>query len=184
MGNVQNLVGQSGTLAQGMSFSYTYNQGPDAYVDEFDAAGGTVCFRDQSSIGRVINYGPGSYRTITSAVIYGAQRGADRNRLMAAYVNYLVYGLGLEGGAPIRTASEFLATPNPACAGSVRFSAAGQYDRVTITGADGRTVAEISLSGQDTRTAIWDCRAAPAGTYIARVTGSSGTVVREFVVLR
>ena len=74
--------------------------------------------------------------------------------------------------------------PSPARAGLVRFAIAGQYDRLTIAGADGRAVAELELAGQGVRAAAWNCRGVPAGTYVARATGRSGAVSRQFIVLR
>ncbi len=167
-----------------MSFTYPYNQGPDAYVDLLDAAGGAVCFRDQSNNGRVVSYNPGSYRTITSAVIYGAQTGADRDRLMAAYANFLTTGLGLENGGQATPSSGIHLSSNPVRGGSVSFLAGDGFRHVSVLGSDGRVLANLTLAGTDRRSATWYCGDAPAGTYVARLSGKAGIVSRTFVVTR
>jgi len=181
LGNVQTLVGQSGTFAQNLGTTYAYNEGPDAYVDEFDAAGGTVCLRDQSSIGRVVSFDAGTYRTVTSSVIFGAQRGPDRGRLMQACAAFLVYGLGLAGKELPGVGPALLVAPNPVRGGLVRFSSAGRYDRVTVVGMDGRSVAELDLRAG---AGNLDCAQIPTGAYVARATGPSGAVSRTFIVAR
>lgn len=140
-----------------------------------------MCLRDQSAIGRVVSYSPGTYRTVTSAVIFGAQRGPDRGRLMQAYTDFLVYGLGLAGRDLPGVGPSLLVAPNPVRAGLVRFSSAGRYDRITVVGVDGRSVVELSPVAGD---AHMDCSELPTGAYVAWAMGPNGAVSQTFVVAR
>ncbi len=178
-GNVSSLAGQPGTLAQGMSFTYPYGEGPDSWVDEFDAAGGAVCLRDQSSTGRVVSYKlTGGYRTVCSAVIFGALRGPDRNRLMRAYLNHLLHGTGLaEPDRGVRSAGQVRVSPNPA-SGLVEFQTTGRASSVVVLDASGRSVTECCITDGK---ALWDASSVPAGTYFVVDKGSGQTV--PFVLL-
>jgi len=104
-GNVITLTGQSGSIAEGKTYNYLYQQGPDHYVDAISSNGGTIFFNDQTDTGRAVSYsGPtNSYRAIHSTIIFGALQESlnTRNELMASYMEYLT---GLTG---------IVATPNP-----------------------------------------------------------------------
>lgn len=89
----------------GMRFDYDAyrNEEPDAFVDEFNAAGGEVVMRSRragnQSNARVMRYAGGgetNYKTITSSVIFGALKNGDfmKKDLMAKYVEFF----GITGG--------------------------------------------------------------------------------------
>jgi hypothetical protein len=125
-GNVQNVAGQTGTFADGLTYDYLYQQVPDNYVDWIGSNNGTIYFTSQDSEGRAVNYsGPsGAYRAIHSAVILGAMSNgttkSTKNELMDMYVDYLTELIGVEERE--RTVvSNLTVYPNPAF-GSVSLS--------------------------------------------------------------
>lgn len=93
IGNIENITGQNSTIAQGLDYSYLYQQGPDSYVDLISANSGTVIYESQDQSGRVVIYEDPitGYRTIHSTLIFGALRdGTDlKQDLMAVYLDYL-----------------------------------------------------------------------------------------------
>lgn len=83
----------------GMSFDYSsYRKDePDAFVDEFNAAGGEVVVRSRragnQSNARVVRFAPSGeagYKAITSSLIFGAlaDGGYKKKRLMARYLEF------------------------------------------------------------------------------------------------
>jgi hypothetical protein len=182
-GNVQNLTGAAGSFVDGLDFGYQYQQGPDNYVDEFGAAGGTVFYSDQSAIGRAVYYAGDGYRTIVSAVIFGALGPGDESGLMSGYMDYLVTGTGvLEGPGPALT-GRLTATPNPVLpGGSVRINLPFRTNgTLTVFDAFGRAVREQHVSGTSADVGLRDM---PAGTYFALLTGTNGSHNLSFVVTR
>jgi hypothetical protein len=99
LGNVQNVMGQGGSLGEGFGYEYLYNEGPDSYVDDINANGGTIFFTSQDALNRAISYdGPSNnYRAIHSTFIFGALRDGSRNKdeLMAAYLDYVLSAPGV-----------------------------------------------------------------------------------------
>lgn len=139
-GNVSALNGVSGTFAAGLSFSYPFGTGPDSYVDVLGSAGGTVWLTDQASRGRAVHHRSSSWRTVLSAVIYGALSAERRSVLLAGIANYLLYGtaiarpeptpavgrIGLAGN-PVRAGRQVALLLPPDCRGPVAvFDAAGR----------------------------------------------------------
>lgn len=181
-GNVQTLTGASGTFAAGLSPGYLYQQGPDNYVDQFAANGGTLLFRDQSSIGRVVYHATVSSRTVCSAVIYGAMSQPARSRVMRGYTNYLLYGAGLVEQEGTRLENRGIGiSPSPA-RGAVRFSVSRNVGKVLVCDAAGRLVAVCPVFGG---AAVWNGRSSdgqlvPPGAYFCRAGDETGlfTVVR------
>ena len=166
-----------------MTLGYPYAGNPDAWLDMFGESGGTMFLTDQGSSGRAVYHSPGTYRTICSAVIFGALTpSADRARLMSAYMDYLLYGLGVAEQVPARL-ERLSVGPNPAVSGrAVRFQAPPGARRLTVLDVSGRTVADLSL-GAGERTANWTPQVAP-GTYLVRATGPALDRSRPFVVVR
>ncbi|KPJ74403.1 hypothetical protein AMJ52_00700 [candidate division TA06 bacterium DG_78] len=99
LGNVQNVTGQGGSLGEGLSYDYLYNQGPDSYVDYINANGGTILFKSQDALNRAISCdGPSNnYRAIHSTFIFGALRDGSKNKdeLMATYMDYVLSAPGV-----------------------------------------------------------------------------------------
>lgn len=99
-GNVRSLAGQTSTIAEGLTYDYLFQEGPDHYVDAISSNGGTIFLTDQNDTGRAVSYsGPtNSYRAIHSTIIFGAlQENANtRNELMARYMTYLTGSTSLE----------------------------------------------------------------------------------------
>lgn len=91
---VRSVSGQSGTIAQGLDYSYLYQQAPDSYVDLISANSGTMIYQCQNPSGRAIIYEDptSAYRTIHSTFIFGALRDGTsvKQDLMAAYLDYLL----------------------------------------------------------------------------------------------
>ncbi len=139
-------------------------------MDELATNGGTLLFRDQSSLGRVVCHRPGSSRTICSAVIYGAMSQPVRRQVMKGYINYLLYGTGIAESETVQPERDAISiTPNPT-RGLVRFSVAPQIQQLTITDITGRIVATCPVSGGN---AVWtgrqsDGQPVPSGVYFCQ----------------
>lgn len=185
VGNVQNLTGQSNTFAQGINLGYLYQQGPDNYVDEIGTNGGTIYFRDQSGIGRAIYYQEGNYRTIFSAVIFGALQGSQRENLMRSYVQYLLSGTGIEEEKR-ETALKIM--PNPVIAkGKVLLQIPEEIKSVRVFNASGQLLKEWHLNSHNQKVILWDFLGAngkrlPAGTYLISASGSY-TLTQSLILL-
>jgi len=123
-GNVITLTGQSGSIAEGKTYGYLYQQGPDHYVDAISSNGGTIFFIDQTDTGRAVSYGgpTNSYRAIHSTIIFGALQETlnTRNELMASYMEYLTDLTGIKDEPkPINSGANNLTIfPNPFVAAS------------------------------------------------------------------
>jgi hypothetical protein len=184
-GNVQSLAGEPGTFADGMSFEYPYQQGPDSYVDEFDAAGGTVVLRSQDSIGRTVCYETSTYRTIASSTIFGASSGTKSDALMSAYMDYLLLGTGIvQGDRPGMTAA-LTVVPSVARVGrTVRLLTSGPAREVSLHDVTGRLVTSWRLPSGDAVTA-WDVGSEVApGTYFLQVRAGGRLETRSLTVVR
>lgn len=118
-GNVISVTGQSGSIAEGKTYNYLYQQGPDHYVDAISSNGGTIFFIDQTDTGRAVSYGgpTNSYRAIHSTIIFGALQESlnTRNELMGSYMEYLTGLTGIKDEPkPINLGTNNLVTyPNP-----------------------------------------------------------------------
>ena len=194
-GNVQTMTGQSGTFGQGLDLGYMYQQPPDAYVDQIEANGGTVLYRDQSGIGRAVCYaGPtNSYRAVHMATTFGALRTSDvqRDLLATALVDYLLELSGI-GSGPGREprALALTVTPNPAVL-QVKFRyRSAKPGRLEVFDAAGKSVAAwntapsagfglVHWNGTDRSSR----RLAP-GCYSARFATSEGTILQRLVVAK
>ena len=188
-GNVQDLVAPYGSFARGLDVGYLYRENPDNYVDEFGANGGTIVYEDQSQIGRVVSYNHSGYRTICSSVIFGAMQGANRDRLMAAYVRFLLTGAAIEDRdltelpgnsdripritTPVR--SGFLTIHlNP------RFLDSSNPLSVSIFDASGRPILHSAICTLTFEMPL----DLPAGTYFCRLTAKGSTYSLPFIVIR
>ena len=159
-----------------------YQAPPDEYVDEFGAGTGTLLLQDQAGKGRVVFRETASYRTMVSGVIAGAMQGPDRERLLAKYVSFLLYGDGVAEQHTPRVAAGFSVSPNPLNGnGTVRFMVPpGQAASLAIFDAFGRIV--MNAPAVDAVVSInLDL---PAGTYFARLVTPAGTQTLPLVVVR
>uniref|UniRef100_A0A7C3UQ64 T9SS type A sorting domain-containing protein n=1 Tax=candidate division WOR-3 bacterium TaxID=2052148 RepID=A0A7C3UQ64_UNCW3 len=183
-GNVQNLIGQPNTFAQGINLSYLYQQGPDNYVDELGEQGGRLYFLDQNGIGRGIYYRGGNYRTILSSVIFGALQGTERTRLLRSYLQYLLSGTGMEEEKekPILTI-----TPNPVSLSQrMKIKIPEGIERVAVFNSSGRLIREWKI--QKGKTLFWDLLAeekigVSPGTYFLLASGSGKRISQSFILL-
>ncbi len=188
-GNVSSLTGEAGTFAEGLSFGYPYAQGPDAWVDVFGANGGQLLMRDQGNTGRAVCNEADGYRTVCSAVIYGALGVEDRVALMSEYVDFLTVGAGtvepsVPGGAGPRIGAE----PNPVRLGNrVSLALPAGARGFTVHDATGRLVAGGTAGAGGT--ADWDLhsgsgRLVNPGTYFVRPAGPDRPGAEPLVVVR
>jgi hypothetical protein len=184
-GNVQSLTGEPGTFAEGMSFGYPYQQGPDSWVDEFGSAGGTVVLRSQDNIGRTVCYETSTYRTIASSTIFGASSGTKSDALMSAYMDYLVLGSGISEGSAPAAAPAATVTPSVARVGAgVRFATSGPARSLTVLDVCGRSVASWQVpAGSAVTTWNVGSNVAP-GAYFLRVRGGERSSTHPLAVVR
>jgi hypothetical protein len=184
-GNVQSLAGESGTFADGLSLTYPYQGPPDAWVDELGADGGTVILRSQENTGRAVCHSGSSYRTVVSATIFGAMTGTDRSALMAAYMDYLLLGLGVGNAGDPAVSFGLAVEPSVARVGqNVSFRLSGPARELAVLDCLGRAVAVWRLES-GTGTTSW--RVGPdltPGTYFLRVSGNGRTETHPLVVVR
>lgn len=192
-GNVQHISGLSGTIVDVLSLDYLYNAGPDYYVDIISANGGTLLFESQDSKGRVVSYsGPSNnYRTINSAVVFGALRDgtSSKNELMGIYMDYLTGTItGIEGDDPERRT--LLSFQNP-CYGSININlslpSSGNVS-ITIYDTAGHLVAEISEGclTEGEHNIVWngsDGRQMETGTYLLLIQTEEYEISRKLLVL-
>jgi hypothetical protein len=184
-GNVQSLTGEPSTFAEGMSFEYPYQQGPDSWVDEFGSAGGTVVLRSQDRIGRTVCYEASTYRTIASSTIFGASSEAKSDALMSAYMDYLVLGTGItERTAPTAQATGTV-TPSVVRVGAaIRFATSGPARSLTVLDVCGRSVASWQVPAGSAVT-TWNIGSSIApGAYFMRVRSSASSSTQSFAVVR
>lgn len=178
------MTGQSGTFGQGLNFGYPYQQGPDSYVDELDAAGGTVVLRSQDNVGRAVCFAGSDYRTVLSATIFSALGGTDRRALMESCMNYLLYGTGVgEHGRPAAPASVSV-VPSVVRAGrAIQLRSSGPARQLAVLDVSGRTMATWRL-GAGEATVTWDAGPAAPGAYFLQARSSGRTETRSFAVVR
>jgi hypothetical protein len=184
-GNVQSLSGEAGTLAEGMSFAYLYQQEPDSYVDELGADGGTVVIRSQDNVGRVISKETPTYRTVLSSIIFGATSGTDREALLAGVVGYLLPGAGISLGGTQRPAPRAAIVPSVARVGrAVRLETSGPARELRVLDVAGKTLTEWQLpTGEAVTTWNVGNDVAP-GAYFMQVRAAGRAVAHRFTVVR
>jgi hypothetical protein len=184
-GNVQSLTGETGTFAGGLSFEYPFQQGPDNYVDEFGAEGGTVVLRSQDGIGRAVCNEASGYRTVLSSTIFGATSGTDRDALMAACMNYLVLGTGISQGDKPQPAARAAVVPSVARVGrAVRLQTSGLARELSVLDVSGRVVTHWQLPAGDAVT-TWNVGSEVVpGAYLLQVRAKGRTDTRPFTIVR
>jgi len=174
LGNVSSVAGATGTFAEGLSFGYLYNEGPDSYVDELGAAGGQVLLLDQTGIGRAVVRATATYRSVLSSVIAGALQDSDRGEFITACASYLVEGLGIAGPSSVAPRRLTLRPSLVPANGAIRFpralaATAALYD------AGGRLLMVLPAGMIEL-----PCASLAAGTYFVRADGAA----LSFTVLR
>lgn len=134
------------------------------------SAGGTVLYNDQSSLGRAVYYTNGTYRTILSAVVFGALHRTLRNELLQGIVEWLTTGSGVAELRPVTAGERLSIAPNPA----------PRNGRVRLTLPSGYTgpVRVFDATGRSVLSAVCDLQSAivlnlPAGGYVLRAAGQS-----------
>ena len=157
--------------------------GPNRYNNVIGAGIGTMVLEDQSDNGRVVTHNPMFSRTIASSVLFGATApSVDRAALMAAYMDYLLYGLGLETGECVEP-NPLSVGPNPVAQGrTARLAVSAGFNLLAVHDVTGRTVAEWHLGGNE-RAVSWTPDVAP-GTYLLSLRGRDVSWSRPLVVAR
>ena len=113
-GDLGTVVGQSGTFAEGMSFSYG---GDNNWIDQLEAIGDAeVIFKNQSpSYGTAVAYDEGNYKTIGASHEFGGltdgSSPSTKTELMQEYLAFF----GTSGGQVLQAI--FSANNTEACAG-------------------------------------------------------------------
>ena len=150
VGNVVSLEGQDGSFAQGVTYDYLYQQGPDNYVDEIGEDGGTLFFKSQDGKGRAVCYGGplDYYRAIHSTVIFGALvNGADtKAELMSDYMTYMLQLTGVEEYGTEQRRTAFSVFPNPvAKSANIKFNLAQPgYVKLSVYNTAGQVVSMLA----------------------------------------
>ncbi|MBN2465709.1 hypothetical protein JXD38_08845 [candidate division WOR-3 bacterium] len=184
-GNVQSLNGEAGTLAEGMGLTYLYQQEPDNYVDELGSDGGTVVVRSQENIGRVVCNETPTYRTVLSATIFGASSGADREALLAGFMDYLLPGTGIGQNRTLPQPAGAALVPSVARVGrGVRLETSGPARELRVLDVSGRTLAEWRLPAGGAA-AVWHIGPDVApGAYFLQVRAAGRSDTHPFTVVR
>jgi len=184
-GNVQSLTGETGSLADGLSVTYPYQQSPDSYVDEFGADGGAIVLRSQDNVGRVVSRETPVYRTVLSSTIFGATSGTDCDTLMAAYIDYLLLGTGINQGGTPQPAARTAVVPSVARVGhGVRLETSGPARELSVLDVSGRIHSGWSLPAGEAVT-TWNVGTDVApGAYFLQVRAAGSTVAYPFTVVR
>ena len=196
-GNVISLEGQDGSIAEGPSYGYLYQEGPDNFVDEIGENGGTLFFKSQDSKGRAVCYrGPiDNYRTIHSTFIFGALTNGMNTKLelMGRYVDYLEELTGIEEFEIEQERISFSVFPNPTRSQAIISFTLAEPGRVmaSIYNAAGQLVKSLAQGTFDagTHTIAWYVddnrgRELSNGTYILALETSEHAVSKPIVVLR
>ncbi len=193
-GNVMNVVGQTGSIAQGKNYDYLYQQGPDSYVDYIGSNGGTIIFRSQDNNGRAISYdgAGGNYRSIHSTSMFGALRNGSQTKeeLMQTYMTYLLSYLSAEENKS-EIISDLAVYPNPGRVVNIRFSlvqpfhatidvynVAGQKVRSLLNAQMAPGSHNIVFNGLDD-----NGKSLSSGTYILRIEHGETQISRVIVLI-
>ena|GEM_PF-422677 len=197
VGNVLSLEGQDGTIAEGMSYAYLYQQGPDNYVDEIGANSGTLFVKSQDGKGRGVCYGGplDNYRAIHSTVIFGAlTNGANTKAdLMAIYMNYMLQLTGVNEYSAQQTRNAFSVFPNPVATNtSISFSLLRPAHVVlSVYNTAGQLVTRVADQeiGTGDHVLVWHAidsngRRLSNGTYLLTMKVDGDVLSRPIVILR
>ncbi|MEO0116666.1 MAG: T9SS type A sorting domain-containing protein [candidate division WOR-3 bacterium] len=148
-------------------------------MDEIGENGGRLYFRDQSGIGRAISYQSGNYRTIFSAVIFGALQGNQKENLMRRYIQYLLHGTGIEE----ERKTTLKITPNPVISsGKVLIQIPEGIERIRLFNLSGQLLKEWRLHLNNQKVISWDTKGFPAGTYLLSASGSF-SITKSLILL-
>ncbi len=194
--NIQNVTGQTGTIADGYTHDYLYGQGPDFYVDAIIANGGTILFKSQDSLCRAVSYsGPsGMYRAIHSTFIFGGLRdGAfTKAMLMTQYMDYLLETVDIQEHAE-NTITQCTVSPNPfSNTAVIRYQMRDESSKqvsVKVYDITGRLVKQWNNPTiQQSNNIVWDgCdnngKRLSSGTYVVRITTENETVTKAVVLM-
>ncbi len=195
--NVQSVTGQTGSIAEGYSYDYTYGLGPDWYVDNITANGGTIFYKSQDNLGRAVSYGGPSneYRAIHSTVIFGALReGAfTKSTLMTQYTDFLLETVDVSEFTE-NAITHVTVSPNPftkLTKISFGIERSAQSIEIKIFDVTGRLVKSFGSlpSAQSTMQIRWDGRddndrKLSSGTYIVRIQTENETVNKAVVLMK
>jgi hypothetical protein len=121
---------------------------------------------------------------VLSATVFGAMGGSDSDALMAAYMDYLILGTGIDEGRARAAVDAVSLSPSVARAGqSVRFLTSGPGRSLAVLDAAGRTLARWQL-GAGPVTTTWNVgRSVAPGAYFLQVRGGH-TETRPFTIVR
>lgn len=196
VGNVSSVTGQSGSLVDGMFYSYLYENNPDRFVDKLTPNGGSLLFESQDSSGRTLLYsGPAdTYRAINSSIIFGGLRDSTHTKLelMNMYLDYLLSTTGTQEYGT-STAPLFYITPNPFSRHTSFVFTLKQSEPVDIAvyNTAGQKVNQLvkGMFLPGTHTVSWDGRdhkgrLLGSGTYVARVTLNRTTFSHTIALLK
>ena len=197
VGNVISLEGQDATIAEGMSYDYQYQQGPDNYVDEIGENSGTLFFKSQDGKGRGVCYGGplNNYRAVHSTVIFGAlANGTDTKiDLMSAYMNYMLQLTGVEEYNAEQARNTFSVFPNPvAISANISFSLAQPAHVVaSVYNTIGQLVARLTDHefGKGDHVLMWHAadsngRRLANGTYILTVKVNDDMLSKPIIIMQ
>jgi len=92
---ITKIYGVNETFASTAKFDFPFDGDADYFVDELTAEEGTLFLKCQEQIGRGIFYDNDNYRTIISAISFGAlhdgENTSSKTNLMARYLSFLTY---------------------------------------------------------------------------------------------
>lgn len=114
---VNHITGEEGSFSEGLDYTYMYGDNPDYSVDEITPINATPVFRSADNIVRVTSYQNRDYRTIASAIVFGAlydDTEHTKAELMNYYIRFLLPSTGnAEEVIPTENPILYPAYPNP-----------------------------------------------------------------------
>ncbi len=204
VGNVQTLVGQTGSVGDGMNFSYDYQNDPDQFVGKIgpDDAATDLIWEDQGAEGRGTVYtdpGNGAHRYM-APVLLGGMTGGSYPSTHTEYITRILDDLSLIGTTGV---DDELAVPshrldqnspnpfNPTT--TVQYFVASENARVHLAVYDvrGRIVTTLASGSSEAgeHAVVWDGtdsrgRKVSSGIYFLRAEIDGWENARKMVLLK
>jgi len=187
-GNLSTEIGQPGSIADGLSFSYA---GDNSYVDQITEDGGVLMFLNQSpEYGTAVSYDAGTYRTVGFSMEFGGLSDGEvtRDDLMIRILDFFgVPGIWTSVGEPGRESGLSLqVAPNPTKeTTTIRFELLkDEYVNLAVYNLNGQVVEQLVdgklVNGE--HQIIWRKGEIAPGLYVVRLQNGRLTSAQKVIV--